>query len=361
MIIPLAISSAYVAIIGGFAAGWLKMKAYIPKNKTNVEAISMVVCCKNEEKNLPDLFKSIENQTYLPSEIIFANDHSTDKTEDLLKIFCQKHEFASYFNADKSGKKNALAEAIHHATLETIFTTDADCVLKPKHIEIIGKYMAKYHPDLLIGGVNMESKASFFGKLQTLEFVSLIASTAGSAGINAPIMCNGANLIFKKNIWQSCQNNLKFEELSGDDVFLLHAIKKRKGKIHFLKNLNAFVNTKAINSFKDFFNQRKRWASKSKSYTDWQTIMVAVIVFAICLLEIIYGVASAFNAKYFFPFLIIFAAKLGIDTVILIPFLLYIKKIKLALYIIPLSIFYPMYIVFSAIEGIFGSFQWKKK
>jgi hypothetical protein len=59
----------------------------------------------------------------------------------------------------------------------------------------------------------------------------------------------------KKSTYEEFKENLKFEEVSGDDVFLLHAVKtKYPNDIHYLKSENAIVKTFAENSFKNFFN-----------------------------------------------------------------------------------------------------------
>ena len=42
--------------------------------------LSILIACRNEINNLPNLLESIENQTFKPDEVIFIDDNSTDET-----------------------------------------------------------------------------------------------------------------------------------------------------------------------------------------------------------------------------------------------------------------------------------------
>ena len=45
---------------------------------------SIIVCCYNSEKYIEDTIESIIAQSYKKWEIIFINDGSTDKTEEII-------------------------------------------------------------------------------------------------------------------------------------------------------------------------------------------------------------------------------------------------------------------------------------
>ena len=91
-------------------------------------------------------------------------------------------------------------------------------------------------------------------------------------------MCNGANLIIRRTTYLQSINNINTSIASGDDMFILHALKKNKAKINYLYNSNYIVKTKGTNSLKKFLLQRTRWAAKSINYTDPTTISIAVLV-----------------------------------------------------------------------------------
>jgi len=359
----------YTLFIIIFVIGWFSIKDYkVSDNQQNI-TLSAVICCKNEQENLPFLLGSIEYQTSDIEQIIFANDNSTDETLKILQNFSRVFTNVKVFSTNGFGKKNALKEAVQFVENEYVITFDADCIIPQNYFFIVKNFLTKYRPDLLIGGVVVEErrtkdreqkiKKTLFFYLQALEFASLIASGAGAALAKIPIMCNGANLAFRKEIWQNAENHLVANEISGDDVFLLHYVKKINGKILFFKAKNGFVKTFAVKKFGEFLKQRQRWASKSKSYYDKHTISVAILVLMINFLLIFSSISSIFSHFFLNFFLILFLSKMLLDSILLVPFLIFTKQKRLVKFIPILSILYPFYILFTAFYSFFGKKQWK--
>jgi len=359
-IIVYTITGIYLLMVILFTIGWLKTPTFKPNKSLENPLVSLVVCCKNEAQNLPHLLQSIEQQTARKFEVIFANDHSTDETPEILTNFCAKNPHAKLIHTTKHGKKNALREAILHANSDVIVCSDADCVLTPNHLEILANYFAQHNPDLLLGGVKMNYNHTLFQQLQALEFASLIASAAGACGLGSPIMSNGANMAFTKAIWEKYNHELHDEELSGDDMFLMMAVKKNNGHIAFIKNPDAVVETGPQTTLKKFLNQRMRWTSKTKSYTDWQTIFVATLIFTISILFLALFMGGFWDKTLFNTLVIAFVAKWLSDTAFLTLFLPFYNQRRLIPYTLALSVVYPIYIVYSASAGLFGKFRWKQ-
>lgn len=348
----------YGLMVVAFAIGWLRLPHFSEKTPMKTP-ISLVVCCKNEADNLPRLLATIAQQTHPDFEVIFANDHSTDATAKILDEFCQNHTFAHTFDTVGNGKKNALREAIARTHHSTIVCTDADCTLPPKHLQTIADFFAANNPDLLIGSVKMAHNGTLFQQLQALEFASLVASTAGACGVGKPIMCNGANLAFKKQVWQACSDQLHDSTPSGDDLFLLHAVKKMGGKIAFLKSENAVVTTQPQATLGRFVRQRARWSSKATAYTDPATIGVACVVLGVSLLILADFIGIFWQFATLVPFLIALDVKFAIDTSFLAIFLPFTQQRRLLLHTPLLSAIYPIYIAYAALRGLTGKVRWK--
>lgn len=348
----------YVLTIGAFAIGWLRQKPFLPKTPMK-PPVSLVVCCKNEAENLPRLLASVAAQTHPAFEVVFANDHSTDQTAKILDEFCQNHPFATYFSTEKTGKKNALREAVERTQHAIVVCTDADCTLQPTHLQTIAAYFDAENPDLLLGGVRIETQKSLFAQLQALEFASLIASTAGACAVRMPIMCNGANLAFKKSVFIELSGQLCDREISGDDQFLLFAAKRARCRIRFLKAADTIVTTQPQATLGNFLRQRGRWTSKAKSYTDCQTIAVACIVFATSMLILADFIGIFFNRGFLVPLAMAFGLKLATDTAFLTIFMPFTNQQRLLFHTFVLSAIYPIYIVCAVLHGLVGSKRWK--
>ena len=345
----------YVTLIRIFKLGWKSIAVFqaeelSPEEKINV---SVVVSCKNEEKSLPHLISALKNQTHQDFELVLINDHSTDRTEEIMRESLSFFQSAIYLQAEGCGKKRAIAEAISRSSGDLIITTDADCIPVRTWIETIVKFQTKYPSHLIIGPVKLSDKRSLFARLQQFEFTSLVASGAGAAGAQMPIMCNAANMAFDKNAWLASKQDLKPEEQSGDDVFLLQSIKKRGGIIRFLRSEKAFVSTEPAENLRAFIHQRRRWAGKSTAYTDWHSIAVACIVFGLCSVLLLLLALAFSNALYLYFFLFFFLLKYWMDERFLNEVSDFYSLKSTAFYSFCLSLVYPFYIVFTAISALF--------
>ena len=164
-------------------------------------------------------------------------------------------------------------------------------------------------------------------------------------------MCNGANLIVKRNIYLQYIDKINKNIASGDDMFMLHALKKNKAKINYLYDSNYIIKTKGTNSLKKFIIQRTRWAAKSVNYKDITTILVALLVAIINILLLTLLFLNPYTLITIF--LIIFV----IQNIIMLPYFFKYKQYRILKYypiIFPLmSLLYPLYIVTILISILF--------
>ena len=154
-------------------------------------------------------------------------------------------------------------------------------------------------PDMIICPVRIESVPGFFGRFQELEFISLQGITAGSACSGNATMCNGANLAFTSEVYLNHSDNLHDEINSGDDIFLLHSLKKgNRSKILWLESPDALITTESSPTFRSFMKQRSRWISKGKAYSDSYTIILGIVTFVTIILQIAYFITLLFNPVF---------------------------------------------------------------
>jgi len=333
--------------------GWTKIPVFDPTADEFIPvSLSVVVACRNEEVHLPRLLKSLVQQSYQHFELILINDHSTDTTAELLAEVSGFLNPVTCIHASKNGKKNALREGILRAKGDLIVTTDADCIPATTWLETILRFQEFSPSDLIICPVKMTNNSSVFSRLQALEFTALIASGAGASGAGMPILCNGANLAFSKVAWLKSQADLHMEEQSGDDIFLLQSIKKRGGVIRFLKSESAFVTTGSSETLTEFYNQRRRWASKSPSYTDWHTIATACVVFCISLLPFFLLIMAAFGMTCWYMLLFVFGFKYLLDTFFLASVRSFFQLRSIWTIALLLSFIYPFYVVFVGVSAL---------
>ncbi|MEX2379992.1 MAG: glycosyltransferase [Vicingaceae bacterium] len=279
------IALAYLFLVFSFIVGNYRLLPKPSLRKEEQKAESVIEPFRDEAKNLASLIDALMGQDYPPEkvELIFIDDHSTDRGAEIVKKKLENSTFQLLSMDKQFGKKAALRKGVEAASNEMIITTDADCKMGEKWLESMMAYFRDHNTHLLIGPLTFQREKGIWEAIVRTEFAALIASTAGAIGINRPFMSNGANLGFPRALYLSLgEDDLKTNVASGDDVFLLHAIKKKfgnKAKITFAADKDALVITQATSSLKDFFSQRLRWASKSRYYRDAFTITVGLIVF----------------------------------------------------------------------------------
>ncbi|MGM0407790.1 MAG: glycosyltransferase [Bacteroidota bacterium] len=352
----------YGITIFSFALGWFKLKCFKHPNHSVSELVSIVIACRNEEGNIEHLIQSLLQQDYPKenTEIIVVDDHSEDDTYKILIRYAEKNNHLKILQNPKiqQGKKTALAYGIQYSSSKIIVTTDADCRMGRKWLSELVAYYTIHKPKMLIAPVVFDPLTNIFAKFQALEFTSLIISGAGAAAINKPIMCNGANLLFEKSLFN--ENTLHTNYASGDDIFLLLQAKKNNSRdIHFIKSSDAVVYTKPNQTLSGFFNQRIRWTSKSKAYRDFDLIITALTVFASNFFLAFWLINLIFHPNQWYIFILLFAIKSLADLFILIPGTRFFYQLSLLWLFLPLQIIYPFYIVTTTFMGWITNFSWK--
>lgn len=363
ILITTVVTFVYAAIILFIHYGWKKTIEYQKDAQLPSELkLSVVIAIRNEEENVKNLIDSLLNQTLEPSkfEVILVDDQSTDSTfEVLISLTRNQQNFKVLRSENGIGKKQAIINGINHSAGHLIVSTDADCEPQPKWLDQICNYYIQYKPRMIIGPVLMKH-TKWHEKIQALDFFSLMISGAGACGINKPIMCNGANLAYEKDLIHEFDNPFIAEHASGDDVFLLLNIKnKYPGKVHFLKSKEAVVYTNPEKDILSFFKQRYRWASKSKAYRDIDIIITAISVFLVNTLLF----ANLLQSVYHLNFLILFGfqllIKMMVDYIILSKTLAYFNQTKLIKYFLISWFFTFFYIPAAVLVGISGKVMWK--
>jgi len=370
ILISVTIFLCYALLISAITTGWMRLKEFNGSGSLPQIKVSIIVAVRNEAGNIEALLKSLSAQNY-PShllEIIIVDDHSSDSTSLLVGEFMKTNKRAESFQLfvlgerDLSGKKAAIDKGILAAKGELILITDADCTAGSLWISTIASYFEEHRPQMILGPVKMADKGSFFGKLQSLEFTSLISSAAGSCSAGFPILANGANMAFTRSAYESCggfSENLQYP--SGDDMFLMMRIKKKFGAraIQFLLSEEAIVNTPATPGFIAFIQQRLRWVSKSRGYKDPVLISSSVIVFLANVWLVFTAFAAILSLEYLQLFLILYGFKMLIDLPLMVGYSRFQRSTSLVWLVPLMEMMNALYTLLIGIAGNLVKYEWK--
>ncbi len=355
------IAIAYSLSILSFLKGWNHLKKFQSSGSRPEIKLSIIIPARNEESNISNLLHDLSQQSYPREnfEILLMDDGSDDATnaeaEKFLSLLPLK-----IITKIAEGKKKAIHDGICFASGEIIVTTDADCRVPATWLETIASYYQIHQPSMIIGPVMMTSfKKGFLYAFQKLEFASLVASAAGAAGAGKPVMCNGANLAYRKKDYFSLTDPLMFSVSSGDDMMLMLQFKKANYEIHYLKSCEALVKTNVEDHLNSFIKQRVRWTSKSKFYRDYDTIKTAIVILLFNALIVGSAFAGFFNYRYFLLFVGLLMIKSFVDFPLLYQFHSFFEQKKSKRWFALVQIIYPFYIFSMGIIGNMLSPTWK--
>ncbi len=338
---------------------------------------SIIIPFRNEAENLPVLLESIKNLNYPENlyEIIFVDDESEDDSVKIIENLIKPFNLASTTLSDlkvqfkiinnnrssASPKKDAITEAISISEYDWILTTDADCKLPKDWLLAFDSYIQQHQPTMLVGPVKYFSEKGLINQYQQLDNFSLQTATVGLFGIQSPLLCNGANLAYKKEEFKAVSGFLGNNHIaSGDDIFLLEKFRKRNPKrVQFIKSRDAIVITRPQNSWKSIINQRIRWASKTSKQKDIYTKLLGVIVF-LSNLFVLSGLALCFlNTVFIFYFITFLAVKIIIDyTVLCQTSTFFGSKINVPYFLLN-TLIYPIITVVVVAKALKGNYYWK--
>ncbi len=232
--------------------------------------ISVIICAKNEAHNLADFLPSILHQIYTNFEIVLVNDHSTDKTLELMLSFKGKYnsiKVVNLVNEDSTGnKKHAITQGIKAATYEHLLFTDADC--KPNSEYWIKEMSAFFSNDksIILGYGAYQKKNTWLNKLIRFETLLTAIQYFSYAKIGLPYMGVGRNLAYTKSQFYAANGfaNHKHIKSGDDDLFINQVATKKNTAICF--SSKSFTVSKPNTTFKKWMHQKRRHITTATSY-----------------------------------------------------------------------------------------------
>jgi glycosyltransferase involved in cell wall biosynthesis len=247
--------------------------------KIKLKDITVLIPFRNEENRLKGLLNSIQNAKSHPKSYIFIDDHSKDQSQTLIKKHLQGIKFEIVTLPEvRFGKKRALEKGITHVTTEFVLTLDADVTFEEDYFNHISQLDEH---DLIILPVKHDYHTHLNGFFQQ-DVVLANLINLGIAGWKRPILCSGANLMYRKNTFLKVTSNSNFfDSDSGDDVFLMQSAQNENLSVLVEFDKKLSVKTLLPEGLYNYLHQRLRWIGKSKKVGDQLSNSLAIIQFVL--------------------------------------------------------------------------------
>jgi cellulose synthase/poly-beta-1,6-N-acetylglucosamine synthase-like glycosyltransferase len=361
----------YSVLILQFSRLWRKIPLFQAGDTYEPSTpITVIVPVRNEQKNIENCINNLLEQDYPRHlmQVIIIDDDSEDDTlkiaaslSDNRLLVLRSGENVTSQIPVSPGKKRAIATGIQKATGSLIITTDADCTAPMHWLKTIVAFYEEKKPVFIAAPVKYTTQNNFGDIFQSLDILSLQGITAAGVHHGLLMMSNGANLAYEKKTYLEIGGFSGIDELaSGDDLLLMQKIAKvNKGNIMYCFTPEAIVSTVPAETWYLFLQQRLRWASKARSYTDWKITGVLALVYFLNLALMTLLIASLFTFKLFFYWLALLLIKTLVELIFLFPVARFFGQQSLLWYFLPSQ---PLHIIYTVVAGFFGQvkqYHWK--
>ncbi len=253
------------------------------------QAVSVIICARNEAANLRKNLPLILEQDYPHFEVVVVNDASTDETAEVLQQFSEQYphlHVVSIVEKHGMGKKNALAQGIENAKHDWLLLTDADCSpishknkSTNNHYWISGMMSGIVNEKQMVLGYAPYEKRdnSLLNKFIRFETVWTAVQYLSFALIGQPYMGVGRNLLYNKKLYRKVDGFSKHADLASgdDDLFVNQVITKINFSIILFPK--TFMVSEPKTQWNSYFTQKKRHLSAGNRYLLKHKILLGMV------------------------------------------------------------------------------------
>jgi len=249
-----------------------KLAGYVkPAERSVSEPVSVIVCARNELKNLKLNIESVLNQNYPEFQVVVVNDCSWDESGNFLEELQTRYPLLKIVTLNEQekyrhGKKFALSLGIKAAKHDLILLTDADC--QPVSPDWIKHMVATYEPgtEIVIGYGAYCKNPGFLNKWIRMDTVFNAIQYLSFALANRTYMGVGRNLSYKKELFFKNKGFASHSHvMSGDDdLFINQTASATNTRVSL--HPSSFTESVPRNTFSGWLQQKKRHMSTGKYY-----------------------------------------------------------------------------------------------
>ncbi len=251
----------------------------------HLEPVSIVICAKNEDHNLPEFLPLILNQDYPNFEVVVVDDCSSDNTPDVLREMDKKYNHLKVITVKEDlkhhhGKKFAIMVGIKGATHQNLLFTDGDC--KPEDNQWLKKMAQNFSKDtsIVLGYSKYEKLPGLLNKLIRFDTFHIALQYLSFAKAGSPYMGIGRNLAYKKSLFFEQKGFATHYHIeSGDDDLFVNQAATKTNTIAELSP-QSFTVSRVKKDWNGWVKQKRRHLTTWTEYKLSDKIRLGIYPFA---------------------------------------------------------------------------------
>lgn len=343
-------------------------QAPLPLPEDRLPIATVLVAARNEAMHARALATALLGLDY-PSDklqILVVDDRSDDGTSDVLReIAGSRIEILRIdtLPPGKAPKKHALASGLRAARGEFVLVIDADNLPPPGWVRSMLAHFDERTAvvaGLVHHGPAAPGVSPWFHGMWAIEVFAHAAVQAGAIGGGLPIHANGGNLAFRRAAFDQLGGYASHAGIvSGDDDFLLQAAAESgRWNVRCAVSPASRIPTEGPVSFRQVWEQRKRWGSKCIHY-DAKRVALLSTIFASYLWTAALAVAGIALPDAL-PWAALLASTIFLEAWIVVSQAGRVHGQRALLKWFPLAAAVQIPMVLAAVvAGTFGRFRWK--
>ena len=249
------------------------------------EPVSIIICARNEIKNLKKHIYSVLDQVYPEFQVVVVNDCSWDESDDFLKELESQYSNMKVVTIKEQekyqhGKKFALTLGIKACKYDLILLTDADCIPASKNWLFNMQNNFSDKKDVVLGYGAYAHKKGFLNMLIRYDTFHNAMQFLSFAKAGIPYMGIGRNLAYRKDLFFNVKGFASHNHLlSGDDDLFINEVANIQNTTIEIKPV-SFTISEPKTTFGAWFKQKKRHTTTGKYYKSNHKYLLGIYYFS---------------------------------------------------------------------------------
>ncbi|MFO7915161.1 MAG: glycosyltransferase [Candidatus Krumholzibacteriales bacterium] len=220
-------------------------------------SVTVLIPAFNEEKNIEEVLENVCGIDYPDFEVVVVDDASTDSTAAVVQSFVREGKARLIRKKDNQGKAMALNDAIPCTSGEIILIIDADAVPDRDILKYMVPHFRYPRVGSVTGNPRVFNRETILGKLQAIEFSSIISIQRRAQRIWGRLMTmSGVVGAFRRSALYHV--GMYNPEMATEDIDITWKLQMKHYDVRY--EARSVVWMRVPNSLRGLWRQRKRWA-----------------------------------------------------------------------------------------------------